>query len=157
MLSIHENTESRRAIDADTDITTHDAHDRRREDRPLTTLWKMPFLSGALAHDPSCVVSGDRVILELTAENEYDQIVSVRLIFDGVQVFRRTADPAKTLAMIEVAYNEVVDRGDTPWLREVTAETKARRRGQPLRDLIICFDEAPCYEFVCTSFSLEDR
>lgn len=96
-------------------------------------------------------------MIGLVAENEDDQIVNIRLVFDGVQVFRRTDDPAKTLAMIETSYNKVVDRGDTQWLREVTAQIHVSRRDAPLRDLIICFDEAPCYEFICTAFSLENR
>lgn len=117
----------------------------------------MPFPSGALQQDPSCVVSGDRVLIDLEAENDDGELVKIRLIFDGVQVLRRTSDPAKTVAMVQTAYNKVVDRGDTPWLREVSAQPGVQRLGERLRDLIISFDDAPCYEILCSSFAVEHR
>ena len=94
-------------------------------------------------------------MIDLDGENEEGTISHVRLIFDGVQVFVRTADDAKTAAMFESAYNRLIDCGETDWLRGIASRVSRHPNRGALRHLMICFDEAPCYEFACVGFSVE--
>jgi len=75
--------------------------------------------------------------------------------FAGVESYKATFYRACTVEMRD-AYDRVVDLGATAWLDEVSSELSqhgADRSG--LQHLMIYFDDGPCYEFVCRSFSAE--
>ncbi|HVT17103.1 MAG TPA: hypothetical protein VHQ90_13110 [Thermoanaerobaculia bacterium] len=78
------------------------------------------------------------------------------IVFDGTEAFKVTYYDARDASMLE-AYDRIVDRGQTTWLAEVVANL--RRKGHQANGLVhlmISFDDSPCYEFLCTSFRVED-
>lgn len=86
------------------------------------------------------------------------KITRVDLIFSkcwGINITHYVAIDAK---WIQLAYDKVVDLGDTRWLRSIRSNIVASRieTGQ-LRHLMICFDDGPLYEFICESFEVEEN
>lgn len=65
-----------------------------------------------------------------------------------------------------IAYDKIVDLGETSWLAEV--RNQLRQCGEEaltsfsytlpdqLSHLMINFDDGPCYEFICESFQVEE-
>jgi hypothetical protein len=76
------------------------------------------------------------------------------LRFNEVAAFKCTYMPALTSEMIESAYDKLIDMGNTAWLEEAALVQARRSRGVPLRHLRICFDDGPCYEFLCRGFEV---
>jgi hypothetical protein len=58
--------------------------------------------------------------------------------------------------MITLAYDTLVDLGETEWLTHVREQlaTDADDLSE-LRHLMIYFDDGPCFEFICKSFQTE--
>ena len=78
----------------------------------------------------------------------------MNLFFDGVETYKATFDKACSPEMVRAAYDRVVDLGATSWLREVSSELARHNANiSSLQHLMIYFDDGPCYEFVCRSFS----
>jgi hypothetical protein len=88
--------------------------------------------------------------------------IEIALIFEGVEVFKCTHLTSLTLAMIENAYCALVDVGRSEWLEEVRADHVTATEGMldyrkpDLRHFMICFDDGPCYEFICETVSLRE-
>jgi hypothetical protein len=56
------------------------------------------------------------------------------------------------------AYDQLVDRGPSVWLDEVSVNLKRNgAQAQGLKHLMINFDDGPAYEVVCLSFRVEDQ
>lgn len=87
-------------------------------------------------------------------ESDTGEFRSCELRFLGVEAYKCTYLTSLTVDMIESAYDELVDMGETVWLAE--AKLVAQQRGQlpNLKHLRICFDDGPCYEFICLDFEL---
>jgi hypothetical protein len=119
-------------------------------------LFELPIPSSALTRDPSLVALPKRQCeLSLYVESE-DGDRKMGFIFEGVEAYKCTYMTARTVDMINIAYDKLVRLGDTPWLAEVSANSSSyyiRRQGVPkdLQHLIICFDDGPCYEVLCAS------
>ena len=65
---------------------------------------------------------------------------------------RCTHLPALTVSMIQTSYGNLVDLGETEWLIEGQRLTDKWTKGRSkvsLRHLQLCFDDGPCYEFLC--------
>jgi len=119
-----------------------------------TELFKLPFPSSGRSHEDFKEMGGHRCLL--ACHYSADGSDAVNLVFDGVESYKATFDKACTVEMIRAAYDRVVDLGATAWLDEVSSELSqhgADRSG--LQHLMIYFDDGPCYEFVCRSFSAE--
>ena len=112
-----------------------------------TTVWELPF--------PSSGSGGPWFQQQMGRECEI-RIEDCRLLFGGVEAFRITYLSSRTVEMINAAYDRVVDLGKTVWLRECSsrAEPFWQLHGETrtFRHLMICFDDGPCYEFICSSF-----
>jgi hypothetical protein len=67
--------------------------------------------------------------------------------FEGTEPFTGTYLTSVTTEMIRSAYGKLVDLGQTELRTQIASKKKE------LRHLMICFDDGPCYEVVCTSFS----
>ena len=71
------------------------------------------------------------------------------LSFEETELFTCTYLTSLTIEMIGTAYGKLVDLGQT----ELWTQVAGRSQKKDLRHLMICFDDGPCYEVVCTSFS----
>jgi hypothetical protein len=59
--------------------------------------------------------------------------------------------------MINTAYGKLVRLESTPWLtqtQKVLSDHRLARPVEELQHLMICFNDDPCYEFICTGFSV---
>ncbi len=64
---------------------------------------------------------------------------------------------ARNIEMIKTAYDKLVRLKNSAWLSEVTAKSASfytKMQGSPkeFQHLMICFDDGPCYEFICVEF-----
>jgi hypothetical protein len=123
------------------------------------TVWKLPvpstaLLSGAAFHQllgRTCALAGEY-------EDDDDNVVSLKMLFEGVEAFKCTHDTAVTVEMIETAYDQVADLGSTEWLTQIESQlVDSREDATGLRHLMIYFDDGPCYEFICRSFRAEEN
>jgi hypothetical protein len=120
-------------------------------------LWKLPVAPTALIKSPSFVKLLKRQC-EISMEFEGSNgIVRVALTFEGIEVFKCTYPSSCTAEMINTAYGKLVRLESTPWLTQTQKVLSDRRLSRPLEELqhlMICFDDDPCYEFICTGFSV---
>jgi len=125
------------------------------------TIWTLPVPSTALLHGCSFQKLPRRACaLSCEYEADDDQIVSLKLLFEGVEAFKCTYMHACTVEMISTAYDKVVDLGSSEWLNEVREQLASHpdmdRGVEELRHLMIYFDDGPCYEFICRTFRVEE-
>lgn len=102
------------------------------------------------------MLSGRTCVLTFEYEDDDDNVVSMWLHFEGVETFKCTYHNACTVEMVETAYDKVVDVGSSSWLADI--EKQLALSGQStseLRHLMICFDDGPCYEFICKAFTVD--
>ena len=123
------------------------------------TVWNLPvpstaLLSGAAFHQllgRTCALAGEY-------EDDDDNVVSLKMLFEGVEAFKCTHNTAVTVEMIETAYDQVADLGSTEWLTQIESQlVDSREDATGLRHLMIYFDDGPCYEFICRSFRAEEN
>jgi hypothetical protein len=115
------------------------------------TLWRYPGPIDALVREPKVRVLPRR-LYQISFSTE-DQ--NFTLQFQNVAAFKCTHLPLVTAAMIGASYGQVVELGETPWLAESRkiVERHPIFKGLTLRHLQICFDDGPCYEFLCEGFA----
>ena len=117
----------------------------------VETLWELPMPATALISGPIFKPLRKREC-ELSFAFEgipCDQRIS--LILEGVETYTCTYLTACTAEMFETAYGKLVNLGDTPELSEIRERLRHAGR-QQLRNLRICFDDGPCFDFVCLGF-----
>ncbi len=122
------------------------------------TLWTLPIASSALLGGVAFQKLGGRSCALLCEyEDDNDLIVSLKLLFDGIEAFRCTYHGACTAEMISTAYDKVVDAGSTAWLAAIREQlvSYGSQNVSELKHLMIYFDDGPCYEFICRSFRAE--
>ena len=81
----------------------------------------------------------------------------VAVVLEGVEAYKCTHLSSLSAEMINSAYGKLVRLDSTPWLAEVSNLynsycTSAKQTPKELRHLMICFDDGPCYEAICTGF-----
>lgn len=118
-------------------------------------LWKIPVPATALINDPLfSQLSKRQCSLSFGIEDdENDSLKLITLLFEGVEAFRCTYLTGLTVEMINTAYGKLVDLDETGWLKEIKQLSK--EKGKPphgLTHMMICFDDGPCYEFICSGF-----
>jgi|SRR5581483_4637163 len=114
-------------------------------------LWKVPVAPTALTRSPSFAVLPKRQC-QLSIEFEGNSgVVSNALLFEGVESFKCTYMASCSAEMFNTAYGKLVRLGSSQWLAE-TQTANSRRSPSELQHLMICFDDGPCYEFICTGF-----
>ncbi len=124
----------------------------------IQLVWTLPVPSTALLH--GCVfekLPRRACSLRCEYEDEDDNIVSLKLLFDGVEAFKCTYQGACTPEMIRSAYDKVVNMDRSEWLSAVTGQLVdfgVQDVGQ-LKHLAIYLDDGPCYEFICRTFRVE--
>lgn len=122
-------------------------------------LWTLPVPSTALLNGCTFEKLPRRACaLTYEYEGEGDSVISLRLVFDGVEAFKCTYGEACTLEMIRTAYDRVVDLGSSEWLSAVREQVASYgdRKVEELKHLMIYVDDGPCYEFICRIFRVEE-
>src|SRR5437660_6196185 len=123
------------------------------------TLWTLPVASTALLSGSTFQKLPRRACALLCEyEDDSDNIVSLKLLFDDVEAFKCTYHGACTAEMIRTAYDKVVDAGSTDWLAGIREQlvNYGGQNAAELKHLMIYFDDGPCYEFICRSFRAEE-
>jgi hypothetical protein len=116
-------------------------------------LWKLPVPASALLRSPVFAPLAKRQC-ELSFHIERDDgEARVRLLFEEVEAYKCTYLTSCSVEMFNAAYGKLVKLGATAWLAEVMkVYSKASQAPKDLQHMMICFDDGPCYEFVCVSF-----
>ena len=123
----------------------------------MKTLWTLPMPSSGRDDGPDIQVRpGRECVLAFECEDSGAVTHYFELIFANVKSFRCTYLHALTTEMIE-SYDRLDDVGDTSWLEEVRSQTVNYLPNERLRHLRICFDDGPCYEFICEGFDVSAR
>jgi hypothetical protein len=119
----------------------------------MTELWKTPGASsGFLEGVAFKVLPGRTSVLSFQFEAANGGWETCELLFRHVAAFKCTYLPALTAEMVQSAYDRLVEVGSSSWLSE--AHTARQREPISLRHLRICFDDGPCYEFLCGGFEI---
>lgn len=121
--------------------------------------WTLPVPSTALL-DGGAVFEkrlGRELALRFAYEAADDSRREEALVFQGVEAFKCTYYRARDNSVHD-AYDTLVDRGWSAWLKEVSANLKKNGGdAQGLVHLMIDFDDGPAYEVVCRSFRVEGK
>lgn len=119
--------------------------------------WHLPVAASALLHSPEFVVLRHReCVLRLLVERNDGAGKEIALLFTGVESYKCTFLPACTAAMFNLAYGKLVSL-DSAWLAEVRSTGKKDRATvDALLHLMITFDDGPCYEIICSSWSIKE-
>ena len=115
-------------------------------------LWKFPVAPTALIRSPRFATLPKR---QCAIYLEFEDVTTITLLFEGVEAFKCTYLTFCTAEMFNTAYGKVVQLGTTAWLTDVQGVGTNSPRGQKdLKHLMICFDDGPCYEFICAGFRI---
>lgn len=127
-------------------------------EKDLGLPWKVPVPSTSFVGGPTfekrprrvCVLSweheGNSEFVMARSEGTIHQ----ELIFEGVAAFKCTYGLLCGAEMIKLAYDALVDLGETEWLTALRARLGELHKGEAaLHHLAIFFDDGPCYEFIC--------
>jgi hypothetical protein len=124
------------------------------EDMNPIEMWRLPVPASSLVRGPSFHAMPKRECsIGYSVEGVDGAPVDECLIFQGVEAFKCTYLTSCNAAMFTIAYGKLVSLQQSPWLAEVL-ETYSKAPGEhrQLLHLVICFDDGPCYEFICANF-----
>lgn len=122
----------------------------------VTIVWTLPVPSTALIYGVRFQQLQRRMCCLSFEYEEDDGLVKRSILFHEVQAFKCTYLKACTVFMIKMSYDKVVKLADSEWLSEVTRQVSQQDViMKPLNHYMIYFDDGPCFEFVCTHFTLE--
>jgi hypothetical protein len=123
------------------------------------TLWRLPVPATALTRGPVFTELFKRQCeLSFHIESEEGGERRVALAFEGVEAYKCTYLSSMSAEMINCAYGRLVRLDGTTWLAEVSKFydsycASAKQTPKDLQHLMICFDDGPCYEFICGAFN----
>lgn len=120
-------------------------------------LWTLLVPSSGLEKGPALEVWRRRCTINCEYEKDDGDTGTIRLLFQDVQAFKCTYLFGVEAEFITLAYDKVVDVGESDWLKTLKENVASYPDTSPeeLRHLIIFFDDGPGYEFVCRSFEAE--
>jgi len=124
-------------------------------------LWKLPFPATALFGGPFLkVLAKHQCEIAFSLEPDSGSEKWLSLLFEGVEAFKCTY--LTSLATIDQnlrkeAYGTLISVENSPWLTSVQGScaeyhTAATTTPMKLHHLMICFDDGPCFEFICAGF-----
>ncbi|CAG9191544.1 conserved hypothetical protein [Paraburkholderia tropica] len=119
--------------------------------------WRLPVAASALLNSPEFVVLRRReCALRLLLEADDGTSREITLQFAGVESYKCTFMTSCTAAMFNLAYGKLVSLNST-WLDEVRSTGKKDAANiHALKHLMITFDDGPCYEIICRSWSVNE-
>ena len=121
-------------------------------------LWTMPVPPTALTRGPVFAQLPKRQCeLSFHIESEDGGEKRVAVVLEGVEAYKCTNLSSLNAKMINSAYGKLVRLDGTSWLAEVSKFynsycASAKQTPKELKHLMICFDDGPCYEAICTGF-----
>ncbi len=119
------------------------------------TVWKLPVPATALVRGPALsVLPRRRCMLSMSIELNDGKEGTLGLSFDGVEAFMCTYLTSLTLEMVELAYGKLIEFSPSDWLGRLSKDHQRPGRPAALKHFMICFDDGPCFEFICTSFEV---
>jgi hypothetical protein len=118
------------------------------------TLWKMPVPATALTRGPIFIALSRRQCeLSFYIERDHGGEKRINLIFEGVEAYKCTYLTSCSVEMFNTAYGKLVKLGETPWLAEsLKSPANTSQPSKELHHLMICFDDGPCHEIICSRF-----
>lgn len=119
-------------------------------------LWKLPVPATALAKGPTFAMLMKRQCeISFHIEGDDGDTPKISLLFDGVEAYKCTCLTSCTAEMFNTAYGKVVRLESSSWLKDVLKVSEGRSTSpRDLQHLMICFDDGPCYEFICRDFKV---
>lgn len=124
----------------------------------MNVLWETPVPSTGFVELTKLIEYPRFLAVRFVCENE-DDLDAYELQFFGVVAFKCTYLYALTSDMIKSSYDKLVDLGKSDWLRQAQSSATSYSDEDPsvtqLKHLRICFDEGPCYEFLCSGYNCD--
>jgi hypothetical protein len=119
--------------------------------------WQLPVAASALLHSPEFVVLQCRECASrLSFEGDDGSTKAIALPFNGVESYKCTFMTSCTAAVFNFAYGKLVSFNST-WLDDVRSTGKKDQVTiDALQHLMVTFDDGPCYEIICRSWSIND-
>jgi hypothetical protein len=121
-------------------------------------LWKLPVPATGLVHGPRFVDLPKRnCAISFSIEGADGSDKEISLVFEEIEVYKCTYHSACTSEMVSTAYGKLIDLQQSDWLTEVLTIRGRKKHLEPrdLHHLMICFDDGPCYEFICSKFTVK--
>jgi hypothetical protein len=121
----------------------------------MSELWRLPLAASALLYSPEFSVLPRRECeLRMSIEGDDGDPANFALRFVGVESYKCTFMTSCTADMFNLAYGKLVSL-DSHWLDEIRRSGKKDQTTiEALRHLMITFDDGPCYEIICRSWSV---
>jgi hypothetical protein len=119
-------------------------------------LWKSPVPSTGFINGVELKFLSKRECkLTFQYEDEQtDDLQTLVITFLNTVSFLCTYLPGLTADMLETSYDKLIDLEDSDWLKKTTESMQNSRFNFKIRHLRICFDNGPCYEFLCEDFQI---
>jgi len=121
-------------------------------------LWDVPLPPTQISNAELIAHPGRQCELLLETDEELGESERFHLVFEGVEAYRCTYLTAITEEMVKDAYGALVRIETSSWLgvSKRNAEFYAPQKQKPkdLQHLMICLDDGPCYEVICTNVRL---
>ena len=81
------------------------------------------------------------------------------IIFTGVEAYKCTYMTARSEEMINKAYDKLIRINESSWLKDVIINSSVfykenKNKNNNLQHVMICFDDAPCFELICIDFNI---
>lgn len=118
----------------------------------VTTLWEIPVLATQVeaTRIEQLPKRLTRLAMSLLVPKDDADVLEYHdLSFEGTELFKCTYLTSLTAEMTRTAYGKLMDLGRT----ELWTQIADRSQKKDIRHLMICFDDGPCYEVVCTRYS----
>jgi hypothetical protein len=118
-------------------------------------VWESPSPSSGFLRGVSLQTRPRReIVLSFEFEDAEAKMSKMELSFKGVVHYRTTYLPALSAEMINQAYDRLVEFPESIELNEVVSATKANGDGSDYHHYRVCFDDGPCFDFICQTFSI---
>jgi uncharacterized protein YndB with AHSA1/START domain len=117
-------------------------------------VWQSPVPSSGFLRGVNLQIRPRREIaLTFEFEDDNEEMHSAELSFNDVVHYRTTYLAALRAELIHQAYDRLVELPESHELLEVMEAAKANGKGQDYRHYRVCFDDGPCFDFICQSFA----
>ena len=117
-------------------------------------VWQSPVPSSGFLRGVDLQTRPQReIVLGFEFEDADEEMRTAELSFKNVVHYRTTYLAALRADTINQAYDRLVDVSESTELREVIAVTEANGKGSNYRHYRVCFDDGPCFDFICRSFT----
>lgn len=115
----------------------------------MNEIWKSPVPSTAYLREPRLLCHPKRrYVLELSWEAD-KAVAECRIEFSDVEAVRVTHLWSLSDEMLTSSYDRLVEVSPSDWAKSAMGVQRGRPVSVLLKHVRICFDDGPCYEFIC--------